>query len=189
MRFRPSPALVVAAFALLISLGGTGYAATQLLPRNSVASPQVVDRSLLAKDFRRGQLPSGPPGQPGAPGPGGPAGPAGIAQISDVAGPAAGQCANGGGECQVATSTATCPAGTISVGGGYVTGTPLDVVAFARRGPAASQFTVIAANFWNTGSSVTALATCAAGPGVSAANTASKEAIAKAAANLVQSLK
>jgi len=65
-RFLPSPAMVVAMLALLVALGGVGYAATAL-PRNSVGTPQlkknavtsikVKDRSLLARDFKRGQLP------------------------------------------------------------------------------------------------------------------------------------
>src|SRR5205085_1719898 len=70
-RFRPSPAMVIACAALLLVLGGTGYAAVQALPRNSVTTVQVKDHSLLARDFRAGQLPRG------APGPAGPAGPAG----------------------------------------------------------------------------------------------------------------
>src|SRR5215216_439651 len=76
-RFRPSPGMVIACFALLLALGGTGYAASQALPRNSVTSVQVKDRSLLAKDFKAGQIPRGPAGPAGAPGPAGPAGPAG----------------------------------------------------------------------------------------------------------------
>jgi hypothetical protein len=63
--------MVVASLALMIALGGTGYAASQALPRNSVTSIQVKDRTLLAKDFKAGQLPRG------AVGPAGPAGPAG----------------------------------------------------------------------------------------------------------------
>jgi hypothetical protein len=70
-RFRPSPAMVIACFALLIVLGGTSYAAVQALPRNSVTSVQVKDHSLLARDFQAGQIPRG------AAGPAGPAGPAG----------------------------------------------------------------------------------------------------------------
>ena len=66
---RPSPSLVVACLALLVALGGTGYAAIKL-PANSVTSVQVKDRSLLSKDFKAGQLPAGPQG------PAGPAGPA-----------------------------------------------------------------------------------------------------------------
>ena len=54
-RFRPSPAMVVASLALMIALGGTGYAASQALPRNSVTSIQVKDRSLLAKAGRTGR--------------------------------------------------------------------------------------------------------------------------------------
>jgi hypothetical protein len=76
-RFRPSPAMVIACFALLVVLGGTSYAAVQALPRNSVTTVQVKDRSLLARDFRAGQLPRGPQGPPGPAGPQGPAGPAG----------------------------------------------------------------------------------------------------------------
>jgi hypothetical protein len=51
-RFRPSPALVVACLALLVSLGGVGYAAITL-PRNSVGSAQVINRSLRTVDFSR----------------------------------------------------------------------------------------------------------------------------------------
>ena len=99
-RLRPSPALVVACIALLVALGGTGYAATQLAPRNSVGTLQVINRSLLAQDFKRGQLPRGargPPGRPRSPGPQGrqgrrvrPAatGPAGPAGATGPAGPA-----------------------------------------------------------------------------------------------------
>jgi hypothetical protein len=82
-RFRPSPALVLASVALLLVLGGTGYAAVQVLPRNSVTSVQVKDHSLLAHDFKVGQIPrgpagpTGPAGPAGATGPAGPAGPAG----------------------------------------------------------------------------------------------------------------
>jgi hypothetical protein len=81
-RLRPSPGLVIACVALLIVLGGTGYAAVQALPRNSVTTVQVKDHSLLARDFRAGQLPRGAPGAPGPAGPAGPQGPAGPAGAS-----------------------------------------------------------------------------------------------------------
>src|SRR5919197_1367468 len=54
-RLVPSPALVVACLALAVGLAGTGYAVTRL-PRNSVTTVQVKDFSLLARDFKRGQL-------------------------------------------------------------------------------------------------------------------------------------
>jgi hypothetical protein len=81
-KVRPSPAMVIACLALLVALGGTGYAAVVALPRNSVTTVQVKDHSLLARDFRAGQLPrgaQGPPGPAGAAGPAGPAGPQGPA--------------------------------------------------------------------------------------------------------------
>src|SRR6476619_6018936 len=76
-RLRPTPSMVIACFALLVVLGGTGYAAVQALPRNSVTSVQVKDHSLLARDFKSGQLPRGAHGPAGPAGPQGPAGPAG----------------------------------------------------------------------------------------------------------------
>jgi hypothetical protein len=75
--FAPSSTMVVACLALLLVLGGTGYAASKALPRNSVTSVQVKDHSLLARDFKGGQLRRGPAGPPGPAGPVGPPGPAG----------------------------------------------------------------------------------------------------------------
>jgi hypothetical protein len=66
----------VAYVALFVALSGTGYAAAKL-PRNSVTSATVKDRSLLARDFKRGQLPAGKAGPQGPAGPAGTSGPAG----------------------------------------------------------------------------------------------------------------
>jgi hypothetical protein len=85
----------VAYVALFVALGGTSYAAAKL-PANSVSSATVKDRSLLAKDFRAGQLPAGErgpagpagaPGTSGAAGATGPAGPQGPAGAQGPAGP------------------------------------------------------------------------------------------------------
>jgi hypothetical protein len=74
---RLSYANVAATLALALSVTGGAYAATQL-PKNSVGSKQVKNSSLLAKDFKAGQLPAGPrgaqglagaKGETGAPGP------------------------------------------------------------------------------------------------------------------------
>jgi Collagen triple helix repeat (20 copies) len=75
--------------ALCIALTGTAYAATlprnsvggPQLKRNAVTSPKVKKFSLLASDFRPGQLPAGPAGPmgpAGATGPRGPEGPRGL---------------------------------------------------------------------------------------------------------------
>jgi hypothetical protein len=84
--------MVMAAAALVVALGGTGYAAVVLpsnsvgtaqLKKNAVVSSKVKDGSLLKADFKAGQLsagaagPTGPAGPAGAVGPAGPAGPAG----------------------------------------------------------------------------------------------------------------
>lgn len=89
---RISPAMVVACLALLIGLGGTGYAALTLpansvgtlqLKANAVTSTKVKNGSLLKADFKAGQIPAGPVG------PAGPAGPAGAAGPAGPAGPGA----------------------------------------------------------------------------------------------------
>ena len=55
---------LASALALAVALAtGTAYAANQL-PKNSVASKQVKNHSLKAKDFAVGQLPTGPAGTP-----------------------------------------------------------------------------------------------------------------------------
>lgn len=69
--YRPSPAMIVACAALLISLGGVSYAAITL-PANSVTTKQVKNYSLLNQDFKRGQLPRGAAGPKGDKGDTGP---------------------------------------------------------------------------------------------------------------------
>lgn len=142
----PSPALVVAVVALIVALGGTSYAALKLpknsvgasqIKKNAVTSSKVRDRTLLAKDFKSGQLPAGPrgatgaagaPGTPGAagsagtPGAAGPTGPTGATgvvgaitvQRTDIALPA-GAAANTPGA--QTSAFAKCPAGTKIIGG------------------------------------------------------------------------
>ena len=83
---RISPSLIVAVVAIVLALGGTGYAALKL-PRNSVGQAQlrqgavtsakVRNGSLRAVDFARGQLPAGPRGQAGPRGSSGSRGPTG----------------------------------------------------------------------------------------------------------------
>jgi hypothetical protein len=68
---------VTATLALIVALGGTSYAAIKL-PANSVTTKTVKDRSLLSKDFKRGQIPAGKRGAAGAPGPAGAQGPQGF---------------------------------------------------------------------------------------------------------------
>jgi hypothetical protein len=99
----------LALLALFVALGGTSVAATNaLLPRNSVASPQVVNGSLLKADLAKKTIKAlkgnrgprgleGPKGATGAqgpagsgptdPGPQGPAGPKGATGAQGLTGP------------------------------------------------------------------------------------------------------
>src|SRR3954470_8575909 len=65
---------VMATVAVFVALGGGAYAAFKMprnsvgsaqIKRNAVSSSKVKDRSLLARDFKAGQLPAGPKGAQG----------------------------------------------------------------------------------------------------------------------------
>jgi hypothetical protein len=117
---------LVAYLALLLTLSGSSYAATtKLLPPNSVGTRQVINHSLLKKDFKPGQLPRGArglPGQTGPTGPAGPVGPAGSAGHEGPPGPVALIYINSGAHSlpsgQTTTQQVACPQGTFAVGGG-----------------------------------------------------------------------
>jgi hypothetical protein len=119
---RPSAPMVVACLALLVALGGTSYATVLNVPRNSVGPPHikrnavgpqkiapnavrtahVLNGSLLADDFKAGQIPQGPKGDPGAPG------------VSGYQSVRANSASNSTSTRQVSVS---CPAGKRAVGG------------------------------------------------------------------------
>jgi hypothetical protein len=149
---RPSPALVVASLALLLSLGGSAYAAVGLAPgsvgtrqlryaavtteklaRGAVTASKVKPYSLLSEDFAPGQLPVGPRGPAGATGPQGVPGATGPQGLPGAPG-APGLAGVSG--YQVITSmsamsatpqkavAANCPAGESVLGGGVAAETP-----------------------------------------------------------------
>lgn len=83
MRRQITPSLVISVLALFVALGGTGYAISKLpknsvgtkqIKNNAVVSAKVKDKSLLAKDFKPGQIPAGATGATGATGDTGAAG-------------------------------------------------------------------------------------------------------------------
>jgi hypothetical protein len=119
---RPSPAMVIACTALFVSLSGTTYADVLNVPLNSVGTTQlkanavisskVKNRSLLAVDFKQGQLPAGARGPKGDKGDQGASGISGYEVVSarqDVTS----QLFN--------TVGVTCPAGKKALGGGGAT--------------------------------------------------------------------
>ena len=137
---------VMSTLAVFIALGGLGYAAT--LPRNSVGarelknravtnakirtgavtSAKIRDRSLLAKDFRAGQLLPGPKGDPGAPGAAGAPGAKGDTGAQGAPGPAGPSGISGYERVQTThnvlvghtsiVTAAECPEGKKLLGGG-----------------------------------------------------------------------
>jgi hypothetical protein len=125
---------LVAYLALLFALSSTSYAAAdKLLPANSVGTGQVINGSLLKKDFKSGQLPRGARGAqgiPGAAGPVGPQGPAGaVGPKGDVGppGPVVLLYRNSGAHSlpagQTTTQQVACPPDWFAVGGGVLGGT------------------------------------------------------------------
>jgi hypothetical protein len=124
--------MVVASLALLVALGGTSVAAVSQLPIGSVGTPQlkgnavisskVLNRSLLAVDFKQGQLPRGPrgprgvPGTPGAPGPPGQTGPSGPSGPSGPAGSVTKLTAVVNASGSIARSQGTTSAGRLQAG-------------------------------------------------------------------------
>jgi hypothetical protein len=108
-RPRLNYANVTATLALFVALGGTSYAAIKL-PKNSVGSLQVRDRSLKATDLAPNALASGT----GARGPRGPEGPQGVAGATGApgsAGPAGATGAAGPSNVVTAASRNAVPFG------------------------------------------------------------------------------
>jgi hypothetical protein len=154
--------------ALFVALGGTAYAAGAL-PPNSVGTAQVINHSLLALDFKAGQIPRGPAG---------PAGAGGTAKVTTVDGAAVTMCASGGGACQIQAATVTCPAGTVATGGGWVGSSPNLHVPVARAG--GNVYGVIGVNLDTASSTIAAQAVCVTG--TAAAPAAAAEAVRTALA-------
>ena len=147
LRRRPSPALVIASLALVFALTGTGIAAVTALPRNSVGTRQlrnnavvsskVRNHSLLARDFRRGQLPRGPVGPVGPAGPQGPAGPAGPPGPAGNLAVSVHEADSAVGPGRRAFAIAACASGQRAVGGGVylADSTPDNQDAIMRNAP------------------------------------------------------
>jgi Collagen triple helix repeat (20 copies) len=186
--------------ALFVALSGTAYAAslprnsvgTAQLKRNAVTSPKVKPASLLASDFRQGQLPAGPQGPQGPRGPQGATGPRGPEGATGARGAEGATGARGAegppgsqgpqgpqgpagatnvtvrqGPVGVGEATVFCNAGEVAVGGGGFTQDPAEPTFLASSGPTApvqaQGWSVIAGRVGGAASqAVTAIVVCAA---------------------------
>ena len=135
---RPSPALVIACLALLVALSGTSVASVAQFARNSVGTPQlkrnavtaqkvapnairgahVLDGSLLTADFKPGQIPQGPKGDKGEKGEKGDKGQKGDQGLPGLAGRQVVSGSSASDSTALKSAIATCPAGTVPIGGG-----------------------------------------------------------------------
>ena len=166
----PSPAMIVACVALVVALGGVSYAAT-VLPKNSVGTPQVQKKAitasklrknavsgpkvkngtLMAADFKAGQLPAGPQGLKGDPGA---AGTPGISGYQVVSSPNVSIDPG-----QYGTAGVDCPAGKKVIGGGG--GTEGDAPVVLTQPYMNYDWAVVARNDGAGPASVGAIAYCA----------------------------
>jgi hypothetical protein len=151
-----TPPMVMSTLALFVALGGTGYAATKLpaksvgnkqLQDSAVTSAKVKNGSLMAKDFKTGQLKAGPrgatgatgaTGAPGAQGATGMPGPAGLPGVRGAFSSVVTRSVetNVAGGSTTATLFARCNADEIATGGGgsFVNGTA-DNTTLGRSAP------------------------------------------------------
>ena len=163
VKARLTPATAIALLALVVSLGGTSYAALRVsskqivdnsvrskdVKNNDLTGRDVKNRSLTPADFPGGALPQGPQGPQGPPGP---------VSVQRIAGPPASVPAGS----SFPTASATCPAGTRLVGGGATTA-PSNNFVLSRSFPSDDGVTWIATGI-NEGSftgEVQAFALCA----------------------------
>ena len=166
----PSPAMIVACVALVVALGGASYAATVLpknavgtaqiqkkavtagkLRKNAVNGPKVKDGSLMAADFKAGQLPVGPQGPKGDQGA---AGTPGISGFQVVASPNVSVAAG-----QYGIVGVDCPAGKKVIGGAG--GTEGDAPITLMEPYNNYDWAVVARNDGGGPASVNAIAYCA----------------------------
>lgn len=138
MQLKLTYANVVATLALFVALGGSSYAAVELgknsvksenigkeqvkasdIAKNAVNSAKVKDASLLAKDFKSGQLPAGATGAIGPRGPQGPKGDRGLQGIPGLSGLEKTTASSASNSESPKLAIAKCAPGKEAISGGY----------------------------------------------------------------------
>jgi hypothetical protein len=129
---------VVATLALFVALGGSSYAAVELgknsvksenigkeqvkasdIAKEAVNSAKVKNASLLAKDFKLGQLPEGAPGATGSRGPQGLKGDRGLQGIPGLSGLEKTTASSASNSESPKEARAKCAPGKQAISGGY----------------------------------------------------------------------
>ena len=168
-RVRVTPSMVVAMLALVIAVAGTATAASYIITKTSQIKPSVR-RALKGNRGPRGL--QGPQGAQGVQGAQGAPGSTGIASITVVDGPSSPYTGFSGGSA-VASSTATCPAGSKAVGGAADASTiETSISTFAGS----TTYGAVSDNASNFSGALKAQVYCASGPGVARAVTTTRNA-------------
>lgn len=163
-----TPALIATAALVVAVLAATpvGHAAGRLvlakgsvgaaqLRKNAVTTAKVKNHSLLAADFKAGQLPAGPQGPKGDKGGTGAAGSPGISGRELAFGPFTTLAADAYGDAEV-----SCPAGKTPIGGGWH-GAAILAIRESYSPVGSSIWTVNAKNIGGSPGSFQAFAVCA----------------------------
>ena len=150
----------VAYLALIVALGGTSYAAINLpnnsvgkkhLKKNAVVTKKVKDRSLLAKDFKRGQLPRGAQGPAGPAGAQGPQGDPGAAGTPGAPGADGAPGAAGSAKAYGIVDWVNC---TGAAGATCTVKPPTKGTVTAKRGPNPGEYCIAVSGYPSTGGSL-----------------------------------
>jgi hypothetical protein len=146
---------LVAYTALLFALCGTSFAAASYINGKQIKPHSIPKNRLTGSAIKslRGAR--------------GPTGPAGFASVTVVGGRTTVQCpVFPGGACQAGQSDAVCPAGSVVVGGGFISQNSHNYI--LRAAPiGGDRYSVIAYNESTAQNLIIAQATCASGPGTS----------------------
>jgi hypothetical protein len=167
----------IVALAALAITGGSAVASGWVITSTKQIKPSVL------RQLHGARGPRGYTGADGGQGPQGAQGSAGIATVHDTQSAPAPYCASGGGACQVAQATATCPGGSYVVGGAASVST-IETHISTFAGP--TSYAAVSDNASSFTGQLTATAICASGPGLQSAvrRSASQAAADRIAARL-----
>jgi hypothetical protein len=174
MRHLKHPATIVSMVALFAALSGGAIAGT-LISGSQIKNHSISAKKLTALAVRQLRGHRGPAGPMGAPGADGAPGVFSTSNVTQVSGPVSVQCPAGGGACDVGSSVATCPSGSVVLGGGFDSegAPPVEATVAFDKPLGTDSWEVILVNNGTISQNFFAVATCATpGSGTAAAASA-----------------